>query len=212
MIKGYAQVFDVDYSDTFAPVARLDTIRLLLVVVTQKNWRLYQLDVKSAFMNAFLQEGYVKEGEGDKVSVLKIALYGLKQASKAWYSRINVHLLSLGFKRSLSEPTLYVKYNENDTLVIPLYVDDLLVTGNNADQIREFKQQMMKGFQMTDLGLMAYFLGMKITQDQGDVFICQMKYAREIRKKFHMEDCKGMSTPMILRENMSKEDGSEKVY
>jgi len=170
VVKGYAQIFGVDYSDTFAPVARLDTIRLLLAVAAQENWKVYQLDVKSAFLNGFLQEeiyveqpeGYIKEGEEDKVCLLKKALYGLKQAPRAWYSRIDEHLQNLGFAKSFSKSTLYVKQNGAIILIISLYVDDLLVTGNNTSLVEKFKQEMMKVFEMTDLGLMTFFLGMEI--------------------------------------------------
>ncbi|KAL0433783.1 UNVERIFIED_CONTAM: Retrovirus-related Pol polyprotein from transposon RE2 [Sesamum latifolium] len=118
VVKGYAQIFGVNYSDTFAPIARLDKIRLLLAIASQKRWKVFQLDVKSAFLNGVLQEEiyveqpqeFVKEG-GDKVYLLKKALYGLKQAPRAWYSKIDEHLLNLGFIKSLSKATLYVKYN-----------------------------------------------------------------------------------------------------
>ena len=186
VVKGYAQIFGVDYSDTFAPVARLDTIRLLLAIAAQKGWKVFQLDVKSAFLNGVLPEevyvdqpeGFVKQGEEDKVYLLKKALYGLKQAPRAWYSRIDDHLLSLGFIKSLSEVTLYIKHKSNDFLIVSLYVDDLLVTGNNEGLVEEFKQEMMQVFEMTDLGLMTYFLGMEIKQSQNEVFICQKKYAK----------------------------------
>ena len=188
VVKGYAQVFGIDYSDTFAPVARLDTIRLVLDVAAQNDWKVFQLDVKSAFLNGLLQEeifveqpeGFIEEFHEDKVYLLKKALYGLKQVPRAWYSRIDEHLLSLGFTRSLSEVILYVKKKENDFLIVSLYVDDLLVTGNNAKTVDESKQEMMLVFDMTDLGLMTYFLGMEIKQDEGEVFICQKKYANEI--------------------------------
>ncbi|KAH9768805.1 hypothetical protein KPL71_011738 [Citrus sinensis] len=214
VVKGFTQVPGVDYSDTFAPVARLDIIRLLLAVAAQKNWRVYQLNVKSAFLNGFLQEqpeGYVKEGEEDKVYLLKKALYGLKQAPRAWHSRIDEYLRNLGFVRSLSESTLYVKHIGADILIISLYVDDLLVTGNKKCVVEEFKQEMMEIFEMTDLGLMAFFLGMEIKQNENEVFICQKKYAREILKKFKLEECKEMSTPMNSKEKLCKEDGTEKV-
>lgn len=219
VVKGYAQIFGVDYSETFAPVARLDTIRLLLALSAQKGWKVFQLDVKSAFLNGVLQEeiyveqpeGFVVQGEEDKVYLLKKALYGLKQAPKAWYSRIDEHLLSLGFTKSLSEATLYVKQKGSYVLIVSLYVDDLLVTGDNVQMIEEFKQEMMQVFEMTDLGLMTYFLGLEVQQSQNEVFICQKKYAKEILKKFQMEECKAINTPMGQKEKLSKEDGASKV-
>ncbi|TYK08583.1 Retrovirus-related Pol polyprotein from transposon TNT 1-94 [Cucumis melo var. makuwa] len=219
VVKGYAQIFGVDYSNTFAPVARMDTIRLLFAITAQKGWKLYQLDVKSAFLNGVLQEeiyveqleGCEKQGERNKVYLLKKALYGLKQAPRAWYSKIDEHLLSLGFLKSLSESTLYVKHNGTSILIVSLYVDDLLVTGNNAYHIQNFKWEMMKMFEMTDLELMSYFLGIEIKQGQGEVFICQKKYAKEILKKFKMDECKAVSTPMNQKEKLCKEDGADKV-
>ena len=109
-------------------------------------------------------EGYAKEGEEDKVCLLKKALYGLKQAPKAWYSKIDEHLQHLGFAKSLSESTLYVKQTGDDILIISLYVDDFFVTGNNTCNVEKFKQEMMDVFEMTDLGLMTFFLGMEVVQ------------------------------------------------
>ena len=180
---------------------------------------MFQLDVKSAFLNGFLEEeiyveqpeGFVDKGNKNKVYLLKKALYGLKQAPRVWYSRIDDHLISPGFEKSLSELTLYVKHDGTNILIISLYVDDLLVTGNNLDQVNQFKLNMKKVFEMTDLGLMTYFLGMEIKQSQDEVFICQKKYAKEILKKFQMEDCKSTSTPMNQKEKLVKEDGSPKV-
>jgi hypothetical protein len=219
VVKGYAQIFGVDYSDTFAPVSRMDTIRLVLAIAAQKGWKVFQLDVKSAFLNGDLQEeiyveqpeGFVVQGGEDKVYLLKKALYGLKQAPRAWYSKINDHLLSIGFVKSLSESTLYVKLKGKNSLIISLYVDDLLVTGNDTRLVEEFKQEMMQAFEMTDLGLMTFFLGIEIKQNENDVFIYQKKYAKEILKKFQMEECKTVSTPMNQKEKLSKEDGFDKV-
>lgn len=219
VVKGYAQIFGVDFSDTFAPVARLDTIRLLLAIPAHKGWKVYQLDVKSAFLNGILEEeiyvaqpeGFSMKGKEDDVFLLKRALYGLKQAPRAWYSRIDEHLMQLGFKRSLNEATLYIKGDETNFVIVSLYVDDLLVTGNNEEFVRKFKQDMMGTFEMTDLGEMAYFLGMEVKQKNGGVFICQRKYAKEILKKFKMDECKSVDTPMCQKEKLSKEDESERV-
>ena len=219
VVKGYAQVYGVDYSDTFAPVARMDTIRLLLAVAAHKNWKVFQMDVKSAFLNGDLQEeiyveqpaGFVVQGEEDKVYMLKKALYGLKQAPRAWYGRIDDYLTGFGFQKSLSESTLYVKKLDDDVLIVSLYVDDLLVTGSNLQQIERFKQDMMQAFEMSDLGLMSFFLGMEIKQSRGVIFIGQEKYAKEILKKFQMENCKPTTTPMNQKDKFSKEDGTARV-
>ena len=118
VVKGYAQMFGVDFSETFAPVARLDTIRMLLALAAQKGWNIHQMDVKSAFLNGYLEEeifveqpeGFIVKGMEEKVYLLKKkALYGLKQAPRAWYNRIDSHLLGLGFTKSLSEFILYFR-------------------------------------------------------------------------------------------------------
>ncbi|OIT28784.1 retrovirus-related pol polyprotein from transposon tnt 1-94, partial [Nicotiana attenuata] len=177
------------------------------------------MDVKSAFLNGILKEeiyveqpeGFVVEGKEDKVYRLHKALYGLKQAPRAWYSRIDDYLLGLNFEKSLSESTLYVKQHSGDILVVSLYVDDLLITGSSTKLIDDFKQDMMQAFEMTDLGLVTYFLGMEIKPEKDEVFICQNKYAKEILKKFGMENCKAMNTPMNQKEKLRKDDGAEKV-
>lgn len=120
-------------------------------------------------------------------------------------------MLSLGFEKSLSKATLYVKHQSNDVLIVSLYVDDLLLTGNNAWLVEDFKQEMMKVFEMTDLGLMTFFLGMEIKQAEHEVFICQKKYAKKILKKFKLEECKEVSTPMNQKEKLCEEDGADKV-
>ncbi|RDX76726.1 hypothetical protein CR513_43251, partial [Mucuna pruriens] len=163
VVKGYAQIFYVDFSDTFAPVARLDTIKLLLAIAAQKGWKVYQLDVEQP-------EGFAVKGQEDDVYLLKKALYGLKQAPRAWYKNIDEYLMKLGFKRILNEAILYIKGDGTNFVVVSLYVDDLLVTESNEELVRKFKENMkqifyMKQiFDMTDLGEMAYFLGIEINQ------------------------------------------------
>ena len=123
--------------------------------------------VELAFLNGFLQEeiyveqpeGFVKEGEDDKVYFLKKALYGLKQAPRSWYNKIDEHLLNLGFAKSLVEVTLYIKSEGADILIISLYVDDLFVIGSNTSLVEKLKKEMMEEFEMTNLGLMTFFLG-----------------------------------------------------
>ena len=156
-------------------------------------------------------QGFAVKGQEDKVYLLHKALYGLKQAPRAWYSRIDDHLLKIGFKKSLSESTLYVKIVNDDIIVISLYVDDLLVTGSKPILVNQFKEQMKQVFEMTDLGEMSYFLGMEVIQSQQEIFISQHKYARDVLKKFNMESCKSISTPLMENEKLSKDDGAAKV-
>jgi len=135
----------------------------------------------------------------------------LKQAPRAWYSRINTYLIQLGFKRSENEATLYLKQDEDGLqLVISLYVDDMLVTGSNAKLLAEFKTEMQDVFEMSDLGIMNYFLGMEIHQCSSGIFVPQSKYVVDILKKFKLESCKEVATPLAQNEKISKND-SEKL-
>ncbi|WJZ88530.1 hypothetical protein VitviT2T_007819 [Vitis vinifera] len=192
VVKGYAQHYGVDYQETFALVARYDTIRLLFIYVEQPD-------------------GVVAPGKEDYVYLLRKALYGLKQAPRACYEIMDKHLTKLGFVRSQSEATLYVKTDDVQLLIVSLYVDDMLVTGNQPRLIQSFKDEINKVFEMTDLGGMKYFLGMEVMQSCSRIFICQQKYAMDMLKKFKMQDCKPVSTPMTTSEKLSKDDDSEKI-
>ncbi|KAK8628127.1 hypothetical protein V6N13_063839 [Hibiscus sabdariffa] len=220
VVKGYSQQAGIEYGDTFAPVARLDTVKTLIALAAQEQWKIYQLDVKSAFLNGELEEeifieqppGFVVKGKEEKVCKLKKALYGLKQAPRAWYKKIDSYLIEKGFERSKNEHTLYVKnQGKNDLLIVSLYVDDLLVTGNSSNMVLSFKEEMKKKFEMTDLGLMNYFLGMEVHQGENGIFISQRKYANDVLKKFKMQNCKPVSTPLVVNEKLSKFDGQRKV-
>ncbi|KAG8485650.1 hypothetical protein CXB51_018843 [Gossypium anomalum] len=180
VVKGFSQKYGLDYMETFAIVARLDTIRLLIALAAQKQWKIHQLDVKSAFLNGFLEEeiyidqpqGFVVSSKEQMVYKLKKALYGLKQAPRAWYTRIDSYLLSLGFERSISEPTLYVKKKQAETqLIVSLYVDDLLVTGGDRSMLADFKAKMKDMFEMSDLGQMIYFFGIEVQQTHSGIFL-----------------------------------------
>jgi len=164
--QGFSQQPGIDYNETFAPVARIDIVRMVLAIAAQNEWSVHQMDVKSAFLNGYLEEEvYVKQPPGfeidkqpDKVYRLKKALYGLKQASRVWYSRIDEYLTGVGFSRCQSEPTLYTKVNqEGKILIVCLYVDDLIFTRDLS--VDDFKDAMKTKFEMIDLGMMKYFLG-----------------------------------------------------
>ena len=217
--KGYSQQPGVDFNETFAPVARIETIQLVLAIAAQLELNVYQMDVKSAFLNGELKEevyveqprGYEVKDKKEKVHRLNKALYGLKQAPQAWNSKIDSYFQNSGFQKSPHEPALYFMKNEADFIIVCLYVDDLIYFGSNHHLLADFKHSMMRNFEMTDLGIMKYFLGMQVKQGRGEIFISQEKYAADILKKFYMKDCKAVSTPMALNEKLNSNDGAKKV-
>lgn len=172
------------------------------------------MDVKSAFLNGTLEEevyveqpaGYVKDGQADMVYKLKKALYGLKQAPRAWYTRIDSYFLEHEFQRCPYEHTLYVKTDEQGNVVIVcLYVDDLIITGSNSKLIAEFREALASQFEMTDMGLMSYFLGIEVLQTEQGIFISQRKYAADILRRFKMESCNPIMTPVQERLKLEKD-------
>jgi hypothetical protein len=202
--KGYKQEFGIDYKEVFALVARLDTIRLVLSIAAQNSWPVYQLDVKSTFLHGGLKEevyidqplGYMKQGHENQVYKLKKALYGLKQAPRAWYSRIDEYFAKEGFLKCPYEHTFYIKAGANGKiLIVCLYVDDLIYVSNDGVMLADFKTSMMNEFDMSDLGLMHYVLGIEVVQSSAGIFISQKKYVLEILDRFHMKDCNPVLTP-----------------
>ena len=147
--KGYVQRQGVDYDEVFAPVARIETVRVLLALAAQEDWKVHHMDVKSAFLNGDLTEevyveqplGYEKKGEEGKVYKLKKALYGLKQAPRAWNSKLDRSLVSLGFKRCPLEHAVYTKNSKGSNLLVGVYVDDLIITGDSVQEIERFKSK-----------------------------------------------------------------------
>ncbi|BBH03176.1 ADP glucose pyrophosphorylase large subunit 1 [Prunus dulcis] len=223
--KGYKQEYDVDYTEVFAPVARHDTIRMVISIAAQNSWPIFQLDVKSAFLHDELQEqvyveqpaGYVQPGKERQVYKVKKALYGLKQAPKAWYSRIEAYFAREGFQKCPYEHTFFTKFGEEgQILIVCLYVDDLIYTGNDVAMFNDFKKSMMPEFDMSDLGLIHYFLGIEVVQYSAGIFISQKKYVQEILDRFEMKDCNSVCTPteigLKLVKNSREKKGDQTLY
>jgi hypothetical protein len=171
--KGYSQRPGIDYVEVFAHVAWLETVRMVISLAAQNKWKIYQMDVKSTFLNGILEEeiyveqpmGYVIKEDEEKVLKLKRTLYGLKQAPRAWNSRIDNYFQKNGFTKCPHEYDLYAKVCENgNILFICLYVDDLIFTGNNPSMFEDFKKAMTQEFEITDIGLMSYYLGIEVKQ------------------------------------------------
>jgi hypothetical protein len=172
VVKGYAQRHGIDYDEVFVPVARLDSVRLLIALAAQEGWEVHHLDVKSAFLNGELQEevfvqqpaGFVKTGEEHKVFRLHKALHGLHQAPRAWNAKLDETLIAFGFSRCPSEPAIYTRRVDGKQVVIGVYVDDLMITGASRGDIKQFKSEMAMVFHMSDLALLHYYLGIEVQQ------------------------------------------------
>lgn len=154
--------------------------------------------------------GYQKEGD-DKVYKLKKVLYGLKQGPIAWYRKIEAYFYQENFDKCPHEHTLFVKHIERKTLIVSLYVDNLIYTGNYEQLFEEFKCSMKKNFAMTDLREMRYFLGVEVTQSEKGIFIHRQKCAREILSKFGMEDCNFVCNPIVPGNKLIKNEGGKCV-
>ncbi|KAK2402146.1 putative mitochondrial protein [Trifolium repens] len=220
VVKGFLQRQGLDYDEVFSPVARHETIRLVIALACSRRWPLFHLNVKSAFLNGPLEEDvYVKQppgfelkGKEDKVLKLHKALYGLKQAPRAWNKRIDNFLVMQGFRKCSVEYGVYVKKSDDKhMLIICLYVDDLLVTGSSLVEIKNFKSQMQSEFEMTDLGKLTYFLGMELLETSGGIVLHQAKYAKEILRKFEMVDYNSSVTPADTKVKIEDDDTSEAV-
>ncbi|GJV07573.1 ribonuclease H-like domain, reverse transcriptase, RNA-dependent DNA polymerase [Tanacetum coccineum] len=202
--KGYIQQHGIDFEEVFAPVARMETIRLLLAIAANNKWEVHHLDVKSAFLHGDLKEevyvtqpeGFIKRQDNGKVYRLIKALYGLRQAPRAWNIKLDNTLKSLDFKKCALEQAIYTKKSKDSILLIGVYVDDLIITGTPKKEIDKFKAQMEEKFEMSDLGLLAYYLGIEVTQTNGDISIKQSAYASKILKEAGMIDCNETLIPM----------------
>ncbi|GAU44417.1 hypothetical protein TSUD_100640 [Trifolium subterraneum] len=218
--KGFLQKQGLDFNEVFAPVARLETIRLVVAITSYRGWSMHQLDVKSAFLNGPLdEEVYVKQppsfeikGQEEKVFKLKKTLYGLKQAPRSWNKTIDSFLIKLDFIKCTSEHGVYVKGSNNEDLILLcLYVDDLLITGSNKNILQKFKTDIMREFEMSDLGELSYFLGMEFVKTSKGYFLHQKKYVEDILKRFHMSNCNPAITPMETGLKLSKITNEELV-
>ena len=222
--QGFTQVEGLDFGETYAPVARLEAIRILLAYANHHNILLYQMDVKSAFLNGEIEElVFVEQPPGfenpqfpNHVYKLHKALYGLKQAPRAWYECLKKFLLVKGFKTGKIDSTLFTKVLDGELFVCQIYVDDIIFGSTNHDFSQEFGKMMAKKFEMSMMGELKFFLGLQVKQMKAGTFISQEKYIRDMLKKFDMTQAKPIKTPMQtnghLDLNQEGKDVDQKVY
>jgi hypothetical protein len=217
--KGYSQVKDLDFDQTFAPIPRLESIRILVAHATHHNFKLYQMDVKSAFLNGPIKEevyveqppGFEEEAYPNHVYKLHKALYGLKQAPGAWYECLRDFLTKNGFKIGKADSTLFTRRAGDDLFVFQIYVDDIIFGSTNKGCCDEFSQTMIKRFEMSMMGELNFFLGFKVKQLKEGTFLCQTKYTHDILNKFNMEHAKPIKTPMGTNGHLDLDIGGKSV-
>uniref|UniRef100_A0A6N2MH16 Integrase catalytic domain-containing protein n=1 Tax=Salix viminalis TaxID=40686 RepID=A0A6N2MH16_SALVM len=203
--KGFTQRESIDYKETFAPVAKLTIVRCLLSVAALRNWSLYQMDVENAFLHGDLLEevymspppGYRRQGE-QMVCRLHKSLYGLKQASCTWFQRFSSAVQEIGFQQSQADYSLFTMVRGEFITMILLYVDDMIITGNDEQEIRKLKQFLNGCFRIKDLGLLKYFLGVEVARSKEGISICQRKYTLDILEEAGLLGVNTMEPDMTL--------------
>ena len=220
--KGFLQKKGIDYQETYAPVARMPTIRLLLSLAVQFGHFLRQLDVKTAFLYGKLEEDvFLKPPEGvdvpeDHVLKLQRSLYGLKQSPKCWNDRFHQFITGLGFDRSESDYCLYFLQRGDRVVFLVIYVDDMLMSGNSETLLDEIVESLKQEFKMKDLGTVQRFMGLNVNYDQSErkMTIDQTHYSYQILERFGMEACKPVATPMIsgLKLQKTEDESTQKPY
>lgn len=212
--QGYTQKFGTDYDETFCPVIRQESLRILMALSVQYGLQLHQMDVTTAFLNGTLEEevfmkqpeGYEEKGKEQLVCRLKKSIYGLKQSPRCWNIALDTQLKRMGFSQSQSDPCIYYKDADGEKFYMGVYVDDIILAGKSESKIKEVKKDISKKFNTKDLGKLSYFLGMKVEQDEknGSVWIGQHAYTESLLKKFGMEDCKPVSTPVDISSKLTQ--------
>ncbi|KAK4397606.1 Retrovirus-related Pol polyprotein from transposon RE2 [Sesamum angolense] len=215
--KGFTQTYGVDYFETFSPVARLNSIRVLFSLAVNLNWTMYQMDIKNAFLygdlngTVYMEQppGYVAQGEKQRmVCKLKKAIYGLKQSPRAWFDKFSRIIGEFGFSRCQADHSVFVQTTTSGMVVLAVYVDDILITGSDLVGIEEAKKYLQKHFVTKDLGRPRYFLGIEIAHSKHGISLSQRKYACDLLHEVGLLGTKPVDTPMDSNPNFWNDDGN----
>ncbi|GJY87596.1 retrovirus-related pol polyprotein from transposon TNT 1-94 [Tanacetum coccineum] len=217
--QGYNQQEGIAYDETYALVARLESIRILLAIACANDFKLYQMDVKSTFLNGCINEevyiaqppGFINFQKPNYVYKLKKALYGLKQAPKAWYDRLKAFLIKQEYAMGMVDNTLFTKKSKSHLIIVQIYVDDIIFGSTSQNLCDDFAKIMHDNFKMSMMGELNFFLGLQIKQMEDEIFFNQSKYIKEMLKKFGFEDSKPTKTPMSPKIKLTKDDESDSV-
>lgn len=214
--KGYNQRKGIDYTETFSPVIKSSTIRLILDIAITRDWPIKQLDVNNAFLQGTLtEEVYISQPEGfidanypNHVCRLHKALYGLKQAPRAWYQELRNYLLSLGFVNSLADASLFILKHGSHMTYILVYVDDIIVTGSNSCYIQNTLDALASRFSIKDPEDLHYFLGLEAHRTPQGLHLTQRRYILDLLTRCNMLDAKPVTTLMATSPKLSLNSGT----
>ncbi|GJW18660.1 retrotransposon protein, putative, ty1-copia subclass [Tanacetum coccineum] len=217
--KGYTQLYGVDYEETFSPVADIRAIRILISIAAYYDYEIWQMDVKTTFLNGYLDEdiymvqpeGFVDPNHPRKVCKLQRSIYGLKQASRSWNKRFDEEIKRFGFAQNLDEPCVYQKASGSNVTFLILYVDDIIIMGNHIPSLQSVKDCLGRCFSMKDLGEATFILGIKIYKDRSKQLIglSQNAYMDKILKRYKMDNSKRGYIPMQERLDLNKSQGAQ---
>jgi len=214
--KGFHQTYGLDYMETFSPVVKHTTVRIILTLAITYRWSVHQVDINNAFLHGTLQEhvymsqppGFISSNSHLVCKLMK-AIYGLKQAPRSWFLKLSSTLVQHGFFSSKSDPSLFIQKSSTCTLFVLIYVDDILITGNDVSAIRTLINLLHLNFALKDLGPLHYFLGIEVSRlSDGSMHLCQSKYIRDILHKAKMLEANPQSTPMVSSLRLIKEGSS----
>jgi transposase InsO family protein len=215
--QGFTQVEGVDYDETFAPVAKLSSLRAILALAAELNWEVHQMDVKSAYLNGVLEEEIFMEPppgfdvpDGMVLRLIK-AVYGTKQGGRVWYKNVKAELEKMGYTRTEADHAVFVRFLDNVVSIIVLYVDDFTLVCRDISLILGDKEKLMEVYDMTDLGEIAWILGIHVTRDReaGRITLSQQRYIEEILERFGKSDVRPISTPALANEHFKKLTSAE---
>lgn len=212
--NGNQQAEGLDYTETFSPVIKQPTLRIVFSLAVHHHWPIRQLDVSNAFLHGVIEEEvYMRQPLGYKdinhphfVCKLNKALYGLRQAPRAWFSMFSSFLLDIGFVNSKSDTSLFILHTASDMTLVLVYVDDIVITGSNTVFISDLIAKLSSKFVMKDLGPLSYFLGIEIQSYANGLLLTQAKYASDLLIKSGMQDCKPCYTPSAVKPPILQND------
>jgi hypothetical protein len=200
--KGYNQIEGLDYFETYSPVAKVTFVRLIIALASLNNWFLHQLDVNNAFLHGDLKEDVymvippgVTVTRPNQVCKLNKSLYGLKQASRKWYEKLTSLLIQHHYVQASSDHSLFIKKSDTTFTALLVYVDDVILAGNSLSEFQHIKSVLHQSFQIKDLGVLKYFLGLEVSHSTKGIFLCQRKYCLDLLSDSGFLGTKPVSTP-----------------